>query len=130
MLEKLCDEGFDVSLETSGAMDISGVDTRVSRVLDLKTPASGEAERNLWSNLEELTPRDQVKFVLCDGDDYTWARAQVRERSISERCDVLFSPSWGQLDATALAEWVLEDQLPVRVQLQQHKILWGDVPGK
>ncbi|MEE4173477.1 MAG: 7-carboxy-7-deazaguanine synthase QueE [Xanthomonadales bacterium] len=130
LLETLCDEGFDVSLETSGAIDISGVDTRVSRVLDLKTPASGEAERNLWSNLEELTPRDQVKFVLCDRDDYTWARAQVRERSISECCDVLFSPSWGQLDATALAEWVLEDQLPVRVQLQQHKILWGDVPGK
>lgn len=130
LLVRLCDEGFEVSLETSGAIDISGVDTRVSRVLDLKTPASGEVERNLWSNLEVLTSRDQVKFVLCDRDDYTWARGQIRERDIAQRCDVLFSPSWGQLDATALAEWVLEDQLPVRVQLQQHKILWGDVPGK
>ena len=130
LLVRLCEAGFDVSLETSGAIDVAKVDARVSRILDLKTPASGEVERNLWTNLEVLTPRDQVKFVLCDRDDYAWAREQVRERDLVERCDVLFSPSWGQLDATTLADWIIADQLPVRLQLQLHKLLWGDVPGK
>ena len=130
LLERLCNEGYQVSLETSGAMDISAVDTRVSRVLDLKTPGSGEASKNLWSNLDLLTPHDQVKFVICSRADYEWMRQQIAEREIDQRCDLLVSPSWGQQDATELAEWVLEDHLPVRLQLQLHKILWGDVPGK
>jgi 7-carboxy-7-deazaguanine synthase len=130
LLKMLCDQGYQVSLETSGAMDIGSVDRRVSRVLDIKTPGSGEVERNLWSNLEQLTPHDQVKFVICSGDDYRWAAAQVAGHGLAERCDVLFSPSWGQMDATELADRVLADRLPVRVQLQMHKLLWGDVPGK
>ena len=130
LLTRLCDEGFDVSLETSGAIDVSPVDERVSRVMDLKTPASGEATRNRWENLAVLTPHDQLKFVICDRGDYEWARSQLRERSLDQRCDVLFSPSWGQIEVRELAEWVLEDRLPVRVQLQLHKLLWGDVPGK
>lgn len=130
LLERLCDEGYRVSLETSGAMDISTVDTRVSRVLDLKTPGSGEVTKNLWSNLDLLTPHDQVKFVICSRADYEWMKQQIAERELDQRCDLLVSPSWGQQDATELAEWVLEDHLPVRLQLQLHKILWGDVPGK
>jgi len=130
LLDHLVWAGYRVSLETSGAMDISGVDPRVSRVLDLKTPGSGEVERNLWSNLEQLTPHDQIKFVICSDEDFDWAVEQVRGRGLAERCEVLFSPSWGQMDARRLAERVLEAQLPVRVQLQLHKLLWGDVPGK
>ena len=130
LLAQLCDAGFEVSLETSGAIDISGVDARVSRVVDLKTPASGETERNLWSNLDALTMHDQLKFVICDHADYVWARDQVRKRRLAERCDVLFSPAWEQLDPEALAGWILADRLPVRLQLQLHKLLWGDVPGK
>lgn len=130
LLTRLCDAGFDVSLETSGAIDVGAVDSRVSRVVDLKTPASGEMDRNRWSNLDVLTPHDQLKFVICDRDDYDWAREQVRERALDRLCDVLFSPAWGQLDPGALAGWILEDQLPVRLQLQLHKLLWGDVPGK
>lgn len=130
LLDRLCKAGYQVSLETSGAMDISGVDARVSRVLDLKTPDSGELERNLWSNLELLTPHDQVKFVICSRTDYEWARSEVRSRGMEKGLDILFSPAWGDLDAAGLAAWVLEDQLNVRVQLQLHKILWGDVPGK
>ncbi len=129
-LVHLCDEGFDVSLETSGAVDIGLADRRVSRVMDLKTPDSGEEARNLWSNLDELTPHDQVKFVICSGDDYRWARDQLRERKLNSFCDVLFSPAWGEVEPKDLAEWILEDQLPVRFQLQLHKLLWGDVPGK
>ncbi|MFT5101292.1 MAG: 7-carboxy-7-deazaguanine synthase [Lysobacterales bacterium] len=130
LLTQLCEAGYRVSLETSGAMDIGVVDTRVSRVLDLKTPGSGEVERNLWANLEHLTPLDQVKFVICSPDDYEWSKKQLLDRDLNQLCDVLFSPSWGQMDATLLAEKVLEDKLPVRVQLQMHKLLWGDVPGK
>jgi 7-carboxy-7-deazaguanine synthase len=130
LLERLCDEGFDVSLETSGAIDISKADRRVSRVMDLKTPGSGEEEKNLWTNLDELTPRDQIKFVICSRADYEWAREQLGTRQLESYCEVLFSPAWGQLDARELAEWVLDDHLPVRYQLQLHKILWGDVPGK
>jgi 7-carboxy-7-deazaguanine synthase len=130
LLKLLCDEGFRVSLETSGAIDISLADSRVSRVMDLKTPGSGEAEKNLWSNLNELGRHDQTKFVICSREDYEWAREQLRERKLDEYCEVLFSPAWGQVNAEELAGWILEDRLPVRFQLQLHKILWGDTPGK
>ncbi len=130
LLVKLCDLGFSVSLETSGAVDIRLADERVSRVMDIKTPGSGEEKRNLWSNLEALTPKDQVKFVICSREDYEWAREVTLENKLSDTCEVLFSPSWGQVDATELAEWILQDQFPVRYQLQLHKILWGDTPGK
>jgi 7-carboxy-7-deazaguanine synthase len=130
LLSRLCDEGFEVSLETSGAIDLAAVDPRVSRVMDLKTPGSGEQERNLWSNLDELTAHDQLKFVICSRVDYEWARGQLRERGLDSLCEVLFSPAWGQVEPRDLAEWILEDRLPVRLQLQLHKLLWGDVPGK
>lgn len=130
LLKLLCDEGFKVSLETSGAVDIGLADRRVSRVMDLKTPDSGEESKNLWSNLDELTPHDQVKFVICSRNDYEWARAQLRERKLDSRCAVLFSPSWGEVESKDLAEWILADRLPVRFQLQIHKLLWGDIPGK
>jgi len=129
-LVRLCDEGFAVSLETSGAMDIRLADQRVSRVMDLKTPGSGEADRNLWDNLQALTPHDQVKFVICSRADYEWAREQLAAHGLADRCEVLFSPSWGQVNAAELAEWILADQLPVRFQLQLHKVLWGDARGK
>ena len=130
LLVRLCDEGYEVSLETSGAVDIALADRRVSRVMDLKTPGSGEVGRNLWSNVGELTPHDQVKFVICSRSDYEWARQQVRAHGLAERCEVLLSPAWGAVDPAALAEWVLEDRLPVRFQLQLHKLLWGEVAGK
>jgi len=130
LLALLCDEGFTVSLETSGAIDIAQADRRVSRVMDLKTPASGEADRNLWSNLYELTSHDQLKFVICSREDYEWAKEQLIDRKLDSICEVLFSPAWGQVEARDLAEWILEDRLPVRFQLQIHKLLWGDVPGK
>ena len=130
LLTRLCDEGFEVSLETSGAVDISAADRRVSRVMDLKTPDSGEEGKNLWSNVDQIGDHDQIKFVICSRADYEWARKQVAERGLDTRCEVLFSPSWGQLQARDLAEWILEDRLPVRLQLQLHKLLWGDVPGK
>ena len=130
LLERLCEVGYEVSLETSGAIDVSAVDPRVSRVVDLKTPGSGEATRNLWENLGVLTGHDQIKFVICSRGDYEWARGQVRERGLAETCEVLFSPSWGEQQATELADWILADQLPVRLQLQLHKLLWGEVPGK
>jgi len=130
LLNRLCEAGYRVSLETSGAIDVSQVDERVSRVLDIKTPASGEAARNLWANLDALTANDQVKFVLCSRGDYEWALAEIRSRDMDKNLDILFSPAWGQVNPTELAEWVLEDQLNVRVQLQLHKLLWGDLPGK
>lgn len=130
LLEKLCDAGYEVSLETSGALDISGVDPRVSRVVDLKTPGSKEMQRNRLENIALLTPRDQLKFVICDRADYEWARAMVAEHQLADRCEVLFSPSQGQLEPRQLAEWLLADKLPVRFQLQLHKVLWGDVAGK
>lgn len=129
LLTRLCDAGYEVSLETSGALDISGVDPRVRRVMDLKAPGSGEAARNLWSNLDHLTPRDQIKFVLADRADYDWAVAMLRERALQERCTVLFSPVYGQLEPRELAEWILEDRLPVRLQIQLHKYLWGESAG-
>lgn len=129
-LTRLCDAGYAVSLETSGAIDISQVDARVARVVDLKTPASGEMQRNLMANLDRLTAHDQLKFVICDRRDYEWARDLTRERRLDLRCQVLFSPSFGQQDARELAEWILADRLPVRLQLQLHKLLWGDARGR
>ncbi len=130
LLERLCDAGHRVSLETSGALDICRVDSRVSRVVDLKTPGSGEVGKNRWENLDCLSPIDQVKFVICDRTDYEWARQVLNERDLAARCELLFSPSFGQQNATRLAEWILEDRLPVRFQVQLHKILWGDEPGR
>ena len=130
LLRRLCDAGYEVSLETSGAMDIGVADTRVSRVLDIKTPGSGEVARNLWDNLGKLTAHDQVKFVVCSREDYEWARAVLAEHRLADTCEVLFSPSFGQVDATALADWVVADRLPVRFQVQLHKLLWNDEPGR
>ena len=130
LLTRLCDAGYRVSLETSGAIDARAVDPRVVRVLDVKTPGSGEVQRNLLANLEVLQPHDLVKFVLCDRGDYEWARALLRERNLAARCAVLFSPSHGQLEPRPLAEWILADRLPVRLQVQLHKLLWGNEPGR
>ena len=130
LLERLCDAGYQVSLETSGALDVSQVDPRVMKVMDLKTPGSGEVEKNRFENLGYLAPRDQVKFVICDRDDYLWARQIMEQQHIAGRCEILFSPVSGQQNATELAEWILADRLPVRFQLQLHKILWGDEPGR
>ena len=130
LLKALCDVGYEVSLETSGAIDMSGVDARVVKVMDLKTPASGELARNRFENIELLNRHDQVKFVICDRQDYEWARLQVEQWRLHERVDdVLFSPSFGQQDATELAEWILRDRAPVRFQLQLHKLLWNDAAG-
>jgi len=129
LLRRLCDAGHAVSIETSGALPIAGLDSRVVRVMDWKTPGSGEAARNLVENLPELVPRDQVKFVICDRADYDWSRSQVAEHGLAERCQVLFSPSFGQLAPKDLADWLLADKLPVRLQLQIHKYLWGNTPG-
>lgn len=130
LLGALCDLGLDVSLETSGALDISVVDRRVARIVDVKTPGSGESERNLWLNLALLTPRDEVKFVLTGESDYLWARAILTKYAIPSRCPVLFSPAWGSLEPTLLAEWVLRDGLPVRMQVQLHKLLWREARGR
>ena len=130
LLERLCDAGFRVSLETSGALDIAAVDARVSRVVDVKTPGSNEVARNRIENFESLTPSDQLKFVICSREDYDWSKAFLQEHGLPELCRILFSPSYNQLSPAALAEWILADRLPVRFQLQLHKILWGDVPGK
>lgn len=130
LLAALCDAGYEVSLETGGAMSVADVDPRVVKVLDLKTPASGEMARNDYSNIPLLTPLDQVKFVICDREDYDWARFKLDEYDLAERVsDVLFSPSHGQLPPRELAEWILADNLPVRLQLQLHKLLWNDEPG-
>jgi 7-carboxy-7-deazaguanine synthase len=130
LLTRLCDDGYEVSLETSGAMSTAAVDLRVVTVLDLKTPASAEAARNDYSNIERLQAHDQVKFVICDRQDYEWARFKIDEYALDGRVsDILFSPSHGQLPARELAEWILADNLPVRLQLQLHKLLWNDEPG-
>lgn len=131
LLQALCDAGYEVSLETSGALDLGAVDPRVSRVMDLKTPASGEVSRNLLANIAELGPHDQVKFVICDEGDYHWAVDMLREHRLDSRAgEVLFSPSYGQQDPRVLAEWILRDRLPVRFQLQLHKLLWDDAAGR
>ncbi len=130
LLTALCDEGHRVSLETSGAMSLEGVDPRVIRVVDVKTPASTEELRNRYDLLETLRPQDLVKFVVCSREDYDWSRTKLRELELDARCTVLFSPSHEQLPARDLADWILEDRLPVRFQIQLHKYLWGNVPGK
>lgn len=130
LLTALCDAGYDVSLETSGALSVAGVDCRVAKIVDLKTPDSGELGRNDYSNIEHLTPRDQVKFVICSRRDYDWARLTIDRYQLTARAgEVLLSPSFGQQDATELAEWILRDRLPVRMQIQLHKLLWQDAPG-
>lgn len=131
LLTALCDAGYQVSLETGGMIDISAIDARVVRVVDIKTPDSDEAEKNKYSNIQHLTDNDQVKFVLCSEQDYRWAKQKIDEYKLADCCgDILFSPSHGQLDARSLADWILRDHLPVRLQLQLHKILWGNQPGK
>ncbi|HAZ7572215.1 7-carboxy-7-deazaguanine synthase QueE [Legionella sp. PATHC032] len=129
LLSKLCDAGYFVSLETSGARDIACVDQRVMIIMDLKTPDSREADKNLLSNLNFLKPTDQIKFVLCSRNDYEWACSILSEYQLAERAQLLFSPSWNQLNPTDLANWIIQDKLPVRFQLQLHKILWNDAPG-
>ena len=130
LLTQLCDAGYQVSLETSGALPLDDVDTRVIKVMDLKTPGSGEVNRNRWENLPLLQPQDQVKFVICHREDYEWARFKLDEHRLHERVgEVLFSPSFGQIEPVQLAEWIIADNLPVRFQLQLHKLLWNDTPG-
>jgi len=130
LLKRLCDAGYEVSLETSGAIDIGAVDPRVSRVLDIKTPDSKEAHRNLWSNLPLLSARDQIKFVICSREDYEWSKGIVAEHGLMAICAVMFSPSFHQVRPRDLADWIVADRLPVRFQLQLHKILWDDEPGR
>jgi 7-carboxy-7-deazaguanine synthase len=130
LLTALCDAGYEVSLETSGALTLADVDRRVVKVMDLKTPASGEAERNRYDNLEYLHKDDQIKFVICDRQDYDWAKQQLAQYQLATKCEILFSPSYGQMPPSDLAQWILEDHLPVRFQLQLHKLLWGEEPGR
>ncbi len=129
LLRKLCDAGYEVSLETSGALDVSTVDHRVKKVMDLKAPDSGESARNLWSNLDHLLPHDQIKIVIASRVDYEWARGKVAEHALAERCMVLFSPVHGAVEPRELAEWIIDDKLPVRFQMQLHKLLWNDAAG-
>lgn len=129
LLSGLCDAGYEVSLETSGALDVSAVDPRVRKVMDLKAPASGEVSRNLWYNIDHLLPHDQVKVVVADRADYEWAVACLARHRLAQRCQVLLSPVFGRLPARQLAEWILADRLPVRLQMQLHKQLWGEEPG-
>jgi 7-carboxy-7-deazaguanine synthase len=129
LLRELCDEDYRVSLETSGAVDLSVVDPRVSKVMDLKTPDSGEVERNLWENLPLLSKDDQIKFVICSRSDFDWATEQIRQRQLDSICTVWFSPSFEQIKPVDLAEWILEERVPARLQLQLHKYLWGTEPG-
>lgn len=130
LLTRLCDADYRVSLETSGAIDVSAVDPRVVKVMDIKTPGSDEVERNLFENLEYIGRDDQVKFVICDEADYLWSKQQLEQWHLPDRCEVLFSPALGRQDATELADWIIRDRLQVRFQIQLHKYLWGDVAGK
>lgn len=130
LLKKLCDLNYIVSLETSGALDISAVDPRVIKVVDVKTPGSKEASRNRFENFEYLLPHDQIKFIICDRYDYEWSKNIINQYNLASCSEILFSPSHEQLDNQSLADWILADQLPVRFQLQLHKYIWGDVPGK
>lgn len=129
LLGRLCDAGYLVQLETSGALDITGIDPRVAVIMDLKAPSSGESARNLWVNLDSLRPRDQVKVVIADRSDYDWARRVLADHGLRARCAVLFSPAWGLIEPRLLAEWILADRLDVCLQLQMHKLLWGDARG-
>lgn len=130
LLSALCDAGYSVSLETSGALDVGQVDSRVSRIVDIKPPASGELARNRWDNLDHLTPHDEIKFVLADRADYDWACELIQTRQLDQLCPILFSPVQGELAPAQLAEWILADRPPVRLQVQLHKLLWGNQPGK
>ena len=130
LLTAVCDAGFNVSLETSGALSIEDVDTRVRTILDIKTPASGEEDKNLFSNIDHLKPVDEVKFVICDRRDYEYAMTQIERQHLADKCQVLFSPSYQQLEAKRLGQWMLDDKAPARLQLQMHKYLWGDEPGR
>ena len=130
LLTALCPLGYKVSLETSGALDIAAVDERVVKVMDLKTPASAESEKNLWSNLDHLSENDQIKFVICNESDYEWCKARMLEHKLEERCEVLLSPSQDELSPSVLADWILRDKLNVRFQVQLHKVLWGDEAGR
>lgn len=130
LLQSLCDAGYEVSLETSGALDISKVDQRVIKVVDLKTPGSGEVSKNLYQNLDYILPHDQIKFVICDRADYDWAKQLLQQYQLDKRCQVLLSPSYNQLAGNTLADWILADRLLVRFQIQLHKILWNDEPGR
>ena len=130
LLTQLCDAGYNVSLETSGALDIGGVDARVRIVMDIKTPGSGEMDKNNVANRTLLKPTDEIKFVLCNREDYEWSRDLLRAEHLNERCEILFSPVWGRLAPKDLAEWILADRLPVRMQMQLHKILWGEERGR
>lgn len=130
LLRKLCDAGYEVSLETSGALDVSAVDARVRKVMDLKAPDSGESRRNLWSNLDHLLPHDQIKIVIASRGDYEWARSMLAEHALADRCMVLFSPVHGAVQPRELAEWIIADRLPVRFQMQLHKLLWNDAAGR
>lgn len=130
LLTALCDAGYDVSLETSGALDVAAVDPRVARIMDLKAPDSGESARNRWENLDVLTVRDEIKIVIASRGDYEWARDALRLRNLAQCCQVLFSPAQGRVEPRMLAEWILEDGLDVRFQMQLHKVLWGNMKGK
>jgi len=130
LLKALCDAGYDVSLETGGALDVSAVDERVVKVLDIKTPGSGESDRNLWANLEHLNAHDEIKFVLCAEADYEWSRQILEQYALASKCGVLFAPVQGQLSPGQLADWIVRDHLPVRMQVQLHKLLWGDERGR
>ena len=130
LLESLCDSGYRVSLETSGAMPVADVDKRVFKIVDLKTPGSGEVSKNLYDNIEHLLPQDEIKFVICDRQDYDWSCLKIDELGLQGRvAEILFSPSQGELSPKQLAEWILDDKLDVRMQLQTHKYIWGDQPG-
>lgn len=130
LLTMLCDAGYRVSLETSGALDVSAVDARVVKVMDIKTPGSKEERRNRLENIEYIHQQDQIKFVICDEQDYQWSIELLQQYRLNERCEVLFSPSYDQLAASELADWILRDAAPVRMQMQLHKLLWGNQPGK
>lgn len=130
LLARLCDEGYEVSLETSGALDVSQVDPRVVKVIDIKTPGSLEVAKNHMENLQYVLPHDQIKFVICSQEDYEWSKNILQQHQLADLCEVLFSPSYKQVPAGNLADWILQDKLPVRLQIQLHKYLWGDVPGK
>ncbi|MCG6970577.1 MAG: 7-carboxy-7-deazaguanine synthase QueE [Gammaproteobacteria bacterium] len=130
LLTSLCEAGYEVSLETSGALTIADVDRRVVKVMDLKTPGSGEVARNCYDNIQFLHSQDQVKFVICDRQDYDWAKQQLVLHQLAGKCEILFSPSYGQMQPVELAQWILDDHLPVRFQLQLHKLLWGEESGR
>lgn len=130
MMSLLCDRGYKVSIETSGALSLEGIDARVVKVMDLKTPGSGEVSKNLYENLDLISDQDQVKFVVCNEPDYDWCKEIIEKHHLSEKCQVLLSPSHEELAPGQLADWILRDRLPVRFQIQLHKYLWGDVPGR